>query len=133
MHGEGGVFVDRTTNRTDDGQGHRSVCGTVDSLSPFALASLNPTAAHVSVAGRVTSASGYGIRNAKIVLTGPDGVTKLAVTSSFGYYRFDDIAAGENYVVRVASKRYVFANPTRVIAVNDDLTEVDFVAEKPLE
>ena len=133
MHGEGGVFVDRTTNRTDDGQGHRSVCGTVDSLSPFALASLNPTAAHVSVAGRVTSASGYGIRNAKIVLTGPDGVTKLAVTSSFGYYRFDDIAAGENYVIRVASKRYVFANATRVIAVNDDLTEVDFVAEKPLE
>ena len=129
MHGEGGVFVDRTTNRTDDGQGHRSVCGTVDSLSPFALASLNPTAAHVSVAGRVTSASGYGIRNAKIVLTGPDGVTKLAVTSSFGYYRFDDIAAGENYVIRVASKRYVFANATRVIAVNDDLTEVDFVAE----
>ena len=133
MHGEGGVFVDRTTNRTDDGQGHRSVCGTVDSLSPFALASLNPTAAHVSVAGRVTSASGYGIRNAIIVLTGPDGVTKLAVTSSFGYYRFDDIAAGENYVVRVASKRYVFANATRVIAVNDDLTEVDFVAEEPLE
>jgi len=40
LHGENGVLVDRTTAHTTDPQsGARSVCGTVNSLSPFVLAS----------------------------------------------------------------------------------------------
>ena len=132
LHGESGIFVDRTTEHVDNGDNDRYVCGTTDSLSPFALAFLGPTAAAASVSGRVTTAGGNGIRNADIALIGSDGVTRRAVTSSFGYFRFDDIPTGENYVIRIASKRYVFAQPTRVIAVNDELADVDFVAE-PLE
>lgn len=132
LHSESGVFVDRTTEHIDNGDNDRYVCGTTNSLSPFALAFLGPTAAAASVSGRVTTAGGNGIRNANIALIGADGVARRAVTSSFGHFRFDDIPTGENYVIRIASKRYVFAQPTRVIAVNDELADVDFVAE-PLE
>ena len=37
LHGEGGVYVDRTTAHVDEPSG-RKVCGEVSSLSPFALA-----------------------------------------------------------------------------------------------
>ena len=43
-------------------------------------------------------------------------------------YRFDDVPAGESYVLSVASKRYQFTNPSRLISVSDDLSDVDFVA-----
>ena len=38
LHGENGVYVDRTTIRIDQPGSLRQVCGQVDSLSPFALA-----------------------------------------------------------------------------------------------
>ena len=88
---------------------------------------LAPSAANVSIGGRVTTANGSGLRNAIVQLTGIDGVTRRAVTSSFGYYRFDDVQAGETYVIGVASKRYTFA--PRAITVADELADVDFVAE----
>ncbi len=39
LHGEDGVFVDRTSGHFTDPEGERTVCGIVQSLSPFALAS----------------------------------------------------------------------------------------------
>jgi TolB protein len=42
LHGENGQWVDRTTLRIDQ-PGLRQVCGVVDSLSPFALASTSAT------------------------------------------------------------------------------------------
>lgn len=39
LHGENGVYVDRTTVRIEPPGALRQVCGQVDSLSPFALAS----------------------------------------------------------------------------------------------
>ena len=48
LHGENGVFVDRTSSRFTDAVGVRFVCGIVDSLSPFALASNFAPAAVVS-------------------------------------------------------------------------------------
>lgn len=38
LHGENGVYVDRTSYRTDEPGQPRQVCGLVNSLSPFALA-----------------------------------------------------------------------------------------------
>lgn len=38
LHGEGGVLVDRTTGRFTNSDGDRTVCGSVSTLSPFALA-----------------------------------------------------------------------------------------------
>ncbi len=85
-----------------------------------------PTAAQVSIGGRVLTADGRGIRNAKINLTDSNGNTRTATSTGFGHFRFDDVAAGETYILEVKSKRFLFN--LQVISTNSDLTEVNFVA-----
>ncbi len=86
-----------------------------------------PVAANVGVSGRVSTANGSGVRNAIVTLTNTQGVTRSARTSSFGYYRFDDVRVGETYVASVRSKEYQFT--PRTIQVADELTGVDFIAD----
>lgn len=88
-----------------------------------------PTAALVSVSGRVTTSGGQGIRNVSVSLTDSEGDVRRAVTNSFGKYRFDDVEAGQTVILGVASKRYAFTNPTRVLMVVDDIADADFVAD----
>lgn len=99
----------------------------VDAPAAGCAVALAPTAAGVSVSGRVLTAAGNGLRNAVVTMTDPQGVTQTARTSGFGYYRFFDVPAGATYVIEVASKRFLFA--PRVVAVQDELTDIDFVAE----
>lgn len=72
---------------------------------------------------------GTGIRNVSVSIVGANGVSRTIQTNSFGNYRFDAIASGENYVVSVSNKKYTFANPTRVLSVQENVTDADFVAE----
>lgn len=131
MHGENGVFVNRTTSWEDDGKGNRAVCGTVASLSPFALAiNLAPSASMVSVSGRALTAGGFGIRNAVIDLVGPDGSVRNARSNAFGYFQFEGVPAGETYVMSIRSKRYTFAQPSIVINLADDVQGLEFVSNE---
>ncbi len=128
LHGENGVLVDRTTNRFTDGNGRRSVCGEVNSLSPFVLASnVAPTAAQVSVSGRIRTKDGIGLRGVRVTLTSADGETRTTISNSFGFYRFGEVPTGENYIVSVASKRYVFNQQTMVISVFEEIGDLDFI------
>ncbi len=88
-----------------------------------------PLAAGVSISGRVMTANGRGIRNVWITLTDSSGNVRTAVTSSFGYFSFDDVSAGETYIISAFAKRYRFNQPTRVLSVNDGLADVDFTAQ----
>ncbi len=101
----------------------------VTQFSPWAISGLAPTAARVGISGRVATAEGSGITNVRVSLTDQNGNVRTAVTGSFGYYRFDEINAGQTVVISVASKRYLFANPTRILSVVDDLADIDFTAE----
>jgi hypothetical protein len=87
-----------------------------------------PTAASVSVSGRVLSSFGRGVSNAQVSLTGQNGAARTARTNSFGYYRFDDIAAGQTSVFSVSHKRYQFA--PRVVTINEELGNFDFAAQQ---
>ncbi len=89
-----------------------------------------PTAANASIAGRILTANGQGVRNVIIQLTSAAGETKYARSSSFGYYKFEDLPVGEIYILSVSSKKYTIASPTRVINLNEDLTAEDFIAEE---
>lgn len=51
-----------------------------------------------------------------------------AVTSSFGYYSFEDVPAGQVYTVSVSAKRYQFSDPVRLVNLADAVSGVDFVA-----
>ena len=103
----------------------------VTQFSPWTLAGpAGPTAGAVSVSGQVKTSNGTGIRDAIISLTAQDGSTRIARPSSFGFYRFDEVPAGETYVISVASKRFTFIRPSNVISVLDNIVGLDFVAEQ---
>jgi hypothetical protein len=85
---------------------------------------LSPTAAPASVSGRVLNSDGFGIGGATITIAGQNGQPQTTRTSPFGYYRFDDVASGQNYLVSVSAKLYRFS--PRLITVGEDLTGVDF-------
>ncbi|HMJ09628.1 MAG TPA: carboxypeptidase-like regulatory domain-containing protein, partial [Pyrinomonadaceae bacterium] len=97
--------------------------------APITIQVMAPTPAvvsAVSVSGRVTTASGLGVSNARVTIADTSGSLRTAVTSSFGYYRFDNVTPGSTYTMGVTSKRYSFT--TRDVAVSDNLSGVDFVA-----
>ncbi len=87
---------------------------------------LEPTASEVSVSGRIMTATGGGLRNAVVTLISSDGDILTALTSSLGYYRFDDVRVGKTYVISAISKRYIFES--RALNVDDTLADVDLVA-----
>ena len=85
-------------------------------------------AANVSVSGRVTNAAGQGLANVRVSMTDSAGASRTgAITSSFGYYSFENVATGGTYTITVLSKRFTFL--PRTLVVNDTLTNVDFVPE----
>lgn len=105
--------------------------------NPFAMtlgfwnynALLAPTAANASISGRVLTANGQGIRNTLLVLTDNSGASRYAQTGMFGYFRFEDVAVGETYILTVYAKRFRFAQPSQVITLTDDSTDVNFIAD----
>ncbi len=97
--------------------------GTVEKIAP-----LNPTAANVAITGRALTAAGRGIGNVIIRLTDIDGNVKTAMTSPFGYYRFNDVTAGATYIISAASKRYKFNQPPQALSFNGDTNDINFIA-----
>ena len=88
--------------------------------------SFGPTAANVSIAGMVSD--GYrGISRATVVLTDSRGASVTARTNGFGYFSFDDVPAGEIYIVSIRTKLYRFA--PQIIAVKDSVTDLVFIPE----
>jgi len=86
---------------------------------------ITQAAARVQVGGRVQTSDGRGIRNAVVSITDSHGVKRAVTTSSLGFYRFDEIEAGDTYIIRVASKQYRFASQN--VQPFGSLTNVDFV------
>ncbi|MBS1795946.1 MAG: proprotein convertase P-domain-containing protein [Acidobacteria bacterium] len=102
--------------------------GTVNRFSLVingSVCALSPTAAGVTVAGRVSTAGG-GLANAIVYLTDASGSTRSRRTNSFGYYSFDNLRAGQTVTVTVVSKRFTFA--PRVVDVDDNIADLDFYA-----
>ncbi len=102
--------------------------GTVD-IGAYELSSA--TAANVAIGGRVTVGR-RGLARARVTLTDMNGETRYAITNSFGYYHFDDVAAGETYILSVFHKRYTFAQPSQVLNVSDGTTEVNFIGNSEI-
>lgn len=90
---------------------------------------LGPSAADVSAGGRVTDRNGRGLRGVGVFVTDTfTGETRYAITSPFGYYSFDNLEAGRLYFVSVSSKQYSFSESVRAFTLNDNLSNLDFVA-----
>lgn len=85
-----------------------------------------PSAATVLVGGRILTSAGSGIARARVTITDRNGSSRSTISNSFGYYRFDDIQAGEIYTISVVSKRYSFAPIVRQIF--DSVEDLDIIA-----
>ncbi len=85
---------------------------------------VGPTAAGISVSGRVLNTSGKGLRNATVVITDRIGNRRTASTGSFGYYLFEGLDAGQSYVLGVTARRYRAA--TRSINLSESLDGLNF-------
>jgi hypothetical protein len=88
-----------------------------------------PTAALVSVSGKVTTANGFGIANVRVSMINQTGETQTAVSNSFGNFRFAEVPAGEIYVFTVHSRRYQFSVPSQVLSVTDNVSDLAFIAD----
>lgn len=95
----------------------------VDDVRVFQM---GPTAASVSVGGRVLSASGMPLAGAQVTLSDNNGNTRTAITSPFGFYGFENVQAGRTYTLTTSLKRYRF-NPV-IITVNDEIADLDIMA-----
>lgn len=91
----------------------------------------SPTAASVSVSGRISASDGRGIRNVIVGLTLTDGTYLWTRTGSFGYYTFDDVRAGQTVVVSVKSKRFNFTPEEKLLSLEDSVTDFNFTADAP--
>jgi hypothetical protein len=108
---------------------HTATVTGVTSFSTWGVGVLFPTSAGVSISGRVLTADGRGVQNAMITVGGNGLPQQIAVvTGPFGYYTVNNLEAGQTYVVTVNSKRFQFANPSRIISLVDNLGGFDFVA-----
>jgi len=100
---------------------------TIPARSAAIISDFAPTAANVSIGGRVTNGK-VGIRNARVSLTDTAGNVRTTVTDSFGNYVFEDVPVGETFVITVTSRRFRIDEPTRVVFVNDARRDIDFAA-----
>jgi subtilisin family serine protease len=94
----------------------------------FTSQQLSPTAAPVSISGRVLDTSGRGLRGVTVKLIDLlGGTTAYVRTNSFGFYSFDGVTVSRTYVVAVSStKRWNIANNFRTVTPTDDLIGVNF-------
>jgi len=84
------------------------------------------SAANVSVSGKVISSNGSGLSRVSVSATDSNGQIRYTTTNSFGFYKFEDLRAGEVYIFEVSSKKYQFSNPTQVISVSDNIADLNF-------
>lgn len=92
---------------------------------------LPPTSASLALGGRVIDGNGFGVKGATVTVIGPEGNILTAVTSPFGYYRFEELPAGQIYLVNASAKGFQFE--PRTVALMDEVQNFDLaplVAER---
>jgi len=97
-----------------------SGCWTPDTVFP-------PTAASVTISGRVTTSQGRGITRVRVTLMSSTGETRAVMTSTFGYYRFAAVESGE-YFVSVSARNFTFSEPAVMVSATDNVAGVTFIA-----
>ena len=120
---------------TEHGTTGQTIAGVTSSGAGFSLYSgfwtpdtLAPTAANVSVGGRILTPSGAGVRNIVVTLTSQAGDVRSTLSTSLGYYVFEEVPIGETYLISVYAKRYTFPEPVRTVQVHEEITDVNFIA-----
>lgn len=101
----------------------------VDAPAAGCSVALAPSAASAEIGGRVATQNGRGIGKAVVTITGGNLPAPIvSKTNPFGYYNFPNLESGLTYTVSVAAKGYTFTNPTRIISLQDAVSDADFTS-----
>lgn len=122
-----GGFTTQITPNSHDSDANTATVMNVSSFSDWGIGALTPSAALVNIGGRVVSQDGTGVPGAQVTMVNQAGAARIARTSPFGYYRFENVEAGQTYFISASAKRYRF--PVRVVNVGEDLADLDFMAQ----
>lgn len=93
-----------------------------DKFAVARLYTLDPVP--VTITGRTVDTNGTPIRNIRVGLTDAAGQTRWAITSTFGFFVFDNVPTGQTYTLFVrGAKQYSFN--TLTIGLNEAVTDAD--------
>lgn len=87
------------------------------------------TAANVSASGKVTDSVGNPIARTRVTIQNTqNGEMQTVYTNTFGNYRFENLPAGNLYIISVYHKRYTFENESQAYQIDDAVENIDFRA-----
>ena len=127
----GGLPVDTTNNTTNGSTRTATIIAEESELTTctFTNSQAQPTAAPALISGRTVDSFGNGIGGTRVTLTNAQtGETLVAITNPFGYYSME-ANVGNFYLMTVYNKRYTFSDNTRTFSLNENLSDVDFIAD----
>ncbi len=78
--------------------------------------------------GRTLSAGRSPVGNARITLTGSDGIVRSTTSNPFGYFEFSGLSTGETYTIEAASKRFVFVS--RSVVIDSSAVDIELVSDQ---
>ena len=86
-----------------------------------------PTAAPISLSGRVLTSYGRYIGGASVSLTDGSGMVRDTRSTSLGYFHFENLSPNRVYILNASAKRYEFV--PKVVKMSDDLADFDLLAQ----
>jgi hypothetical protein len=75
------------------------------------------------ISGQVSGLNGRVVYGARVILHGPDGMTHMALTNPFGFYRFTEIPTGTVYTLECLDKRNSFDSQNILIEELDEIVD----------
>jgi len=93
---------------------------------------LAPTAAPVSISGRIHSGKDNGIiRRVRVhLIDATTGIERVAQTSFDGAYRFGELEVRHFYIIKAESKNFLFSPDSHAFELLGETTDVDFTGER---
>ena len=83
--------------------------------------------APVTIRGRVVLVGGRGVFGARVSITDANGATRMTITNPFGYYRFQQVAAGAIYTFIITHKSQTFT--PQALTVTGEINDLTFTAQ----
>ncbi len=80
------------------------------------------------LSGRTLSAGRNPVGNARITLTGTDGVVRSTTSNPFGYFEFSGLSTGQTYTIEAASKRFTFVS--RNVVIDSNAVDLELISDQ---
>ena len=109
-----------------DSNFYKNLGAAVVDIGAFEFGGTQPNA-FVSISGKVSAGANSLSMRSRVFLTDAAGSVKTAPVSPFGYYKFEDVAAGSTVLVEVSSKDAAFA--PQVVTADQNVSDLNFTAQ----